>query len=456
MAYNFEICSNNRLLLILGGEPPPTPNPWGPLDTPRSPDPSDNDYTEEWRSLYSILSHINKAIQDNDNRNWYQRLDFQTSPLPPCNVIYEDQFEEQLRLSTRMNSAFPIIAHTNIGQIVDTPFSPDFIFVSESVCNIDGIKFLNAAIQVRVSRYLLCFTELERYRDNLARVNDVFGGQAAQVAKDLVSVDRLERSKKIYQDAKANIENIINSFLGRINALHTEIRKMLQEAIARRMGMGYKRANPYSHFLMILRHRPLNIFRPTDPEQEHLPEFWIPQGGGSAPSAPGSSSRQIKRSVDNDRGNNYSCIKNINSLDQLAWAITTRTNESVQIYAFRENINILNLQITHLRNVFHSWLYTSKGWYNSYYYADQYNSVLSLFERFEHSILRNESCSTVPIKKAVINNFIYHVLTPEMTTSLKWYYEPMGSIKRVRDYMHDNIDTLQHQPNTMDLQVPQF
>lgn len=365
--------------------------------------------------------------------------------MAPCNIIYEEQFEEQLKLANRMHSAYPIIADSRISYIAEPPFSPDFIFVKDMDCTGDGVRLIISALQVRLSRYFLSFTELERYRDNLARVNDVFGGEVAQVAKDLQSIDRLERSKQLYQDAKINIENIINSFLSKINALQTEIRKMIQEMVARRMGMAYKIQNPTSHFLLILRQKPLSLFKPVEPESEKLPDFWIPEGS--------SGPRQFKRSTTQ---NNFSCIKNIYSLDQLAWAITTRSNETVQIYAFKENTNILNMQITHLRNVFHTWVYTSKGWYNSYYYSDQYNRVLNIYENFEHKILRNETCSTIPTKKAVINNFIYHVLAPEMTTELKWYYEPMGSIKRVTDFINDNIETLKHEPNTLDLKVPQF
>jgi hypothetical protein len=445
-----DVMHSSHILKIyvnfVGDGTPLTPNPWGPRDTPRSPDPNE-DYTADYHSLYSILTQIDKAIHENDKRPVFGTLNLQLKPMAPCDLIYEDQYEQQMNIASRIHSSSPVLSVSDTAGLAEPPFSPDFIFIKENDCSKTGVRDIIAAIQVRISRYLLSFTELERYRDNLARVNDVFGGQIGQVARDLQNLEKLERSRELYMNAKLNIEGIMNSFLSKISSLNYEIRKMVQELIGRKMGWGYKKENPTSHFLMILRQRSLSIFQPVEPASGHIPDILLPDNVNKP--------RHFKRSIAFEP-TNFSCIKNIASLDELAWAITTRANESVQIYALREDTNILDLQIVHLRNIFHSWLYTGKGWYNTYWYAEEFNKVMNLYEYFEHKILRNETCSTIPTKKMVINNFINNVIGPEMTTSLRWYYDPTGGIKRIRDFMVDNIGTLSQEQSTLNLKVPQF
>lgn len=129
--------------------------------------------------------------------------------------------------------------------------------IKKEDCGTSGVQAIVSTIQAWMSRYELTFTQLERYRDNLARVNDVFAGEINQIAANLNNIQKLEKAKRIYSEAKANIENVIDNFLTRINYLHYEIKKLLQEYYGRKVGWGYSLAYPSSHFLVIIRRMPL-------------------------------------------------------------------------------------------------------------------------------------------------------------------------------------------------------
>jgi hypothetical protein len=133
--------------------------------------------------------------------------------------------------------------------------------------------------------------------------------------------------------------------------------------------------------------------------------------------------------------------------------LTTADNETVQIFAFREDSRILDIQIKHLRTIFFAWINTSKGWFQSYWYANAFNNVVNLFDHFEHNVLRNLHISSIPNKKTVINTFIYHVIVPHMNLDLGWYYNPTGAIEKIRDFIKDHISILESEAPDNNLKV---
>jgi predicted ATPase len=182
---------------------------------------------------------IQDAIQGNDKRQLHKSISLDINPTKSfCNVVYDETFEQSVRVAERMNSAFPVIAHGRTSQYAaELPdFSPDFTLIKKEDCGPVGVQAIAATIQAWMSRYELTFSQLERYRDNLARVNDVFAGEINQIATNLNNIQKLEKAKKIYIEAKTNIESVIDNFLTRINYLHYEIRKLLQEYYGRKVG----------------------------------------------------------------------------------------------------------------------------------------------------------------------------------------------------------------------------
>lgn len=413
--------------------------------------------------MYSILTQIQNAIQENDHRDVHQTLDLTVhSDTDYCNVIYEEPFEEQLRLANRMHSVFPIVAQYNIERLGDTlPTSPDFVFIREEVCNFNGVRNLRIRINMLIARYALAFTQLESFRDTLARVNDVFAGEVGEIARHLKerSVMKLEEAKTIYANAKESIERTINNFLTRVHNLHTEIRRLLQEFHGRRVGWGYKVNNPSSHFLIILRQRPLSLNQPTESDIS-IPNIWLPENSWRPTQTPPATTRRPRptprqpgREARHKEIDNYSCIQNIASLDELAHAIETKNNLTLQIYAFQEDSNILKIQLTHLTNVFGAWMNTCRGWFPTPFFIERLYEVQTLFHNFEYQILRNVSCSTIPSKKKVINNFIYDVLNPSMTFELKWYWHPQETINKVKNFIVDSTEKLKMEAPSSDLKI---
>jgi hypothetical protein len=372
----------------------------------------------------------------NDKRGLHRSIQLENSATRSyCNVIYEDTFEESIRVAERMNSAFPIVSHsvTSLYAAELPDFSPDFTLIKKEDCSAEGVQAMIATIQAWMSRYDLTFNQLERYRDNLARVNDVFAGEAGEMATHLRNPQKLEKAKKIYTEAKNNIEKVIDNFLTRINYLHYEIRKLLQEYHGRKIGWGYWLDHASSHFLVIIRRMPLRLSRPVElaEETENLNKMWLPDN--------------FRRTKREDPNEPYHCVKDVQSLDQLVHGLMTLSNKTVQIFAFKENSFILDIQVKHLRNVFFAWLNTSKGWFQSYWYASAFSEIMNLFENFEHNVLRNNKVSSIPKKKTVINTFLYHVLIPHMNSDLGWYYNPTGAINKIRDFINDNTVILQNQ-----------
>jgi hypothetical protein len=399
------------------------------------------------------LLQIQDAIKDNDKRALHKSISFDINPARAfCNVVYEDAFEQAVRTAERMNSAFPVIQHSRTSQFAaELPdFSPDFTLIKKEDCGPVGVQAIAATIQAWMSRYELTFTQLERYRDNLARVNDVFAGEINQIARNLNNVPKLEKAKSIYVQAKTNIENVIDNFLTRINYLHYEIRKLIQEYHGRRVGWGYWLNYPSSHFLVIIRRTPLRLNRPIElPDQtEDLPPLWLPDNfPRSKRSAP-----EPNTAID-PIADPYFCVKNVQSLDQLVSGLTATSNMTVQIFAFREDSNILHIQINHLRSVFFAWLNTSKGWFQSYWYANAYNNVMNLFDHFEHKVLRNLHCSSIPNKKTVINTFIHHILVPQMNKDLGWYWGPTTALNKITDFIKDHTAILEKELPNNDLKL---
>jgi hypothetical protein len=444
--------------MFLGGEGPPTPSPF---QNPRTPD-SPEDYVANYQTLYNILLQIQEAIQGNDKRELHKSISLNVVPTRAfCNVIYEDTFEQSVRVAERMNSAFPVVSHGRTSQYAaELPdFSPDFTLIKKEDCGPSGVQAIVSTIQAWMSRYELTFTQLERYRDNLARVNDVFAGEINQIAANLNNIQKLEKAKRVYVEAKTNIENVIDNFLTRINYLHYEIRKLLQEYYGRKVGWGYWLAYPSSHFLVIIRRMPLRLNRPVElPEEtKELNKMWLPDNfQRSKRSETVAETIEESNMAAEDAASKidpFSCVQNVQSLDQLVHGLTATANESVQIFAFREDSNILNIQITHLRSVFFSWLNISKGWFKSYWYANAYNNIMNLYEHFEHNVLRNLHCSSIPNKKTVINTFIHHILNPLMNADLGWYYDPTGAIDKVRDFIKDHTSILESEAPNNDLKV---
>ena len=449
-------------MYLLGGRPNPDEN---------------EDYLANFQSLYQILRTIQEAINENDKRQLHKSISLDISPTRAfCNAIYEESFQESIREGERITTAFPsnFARQTSAGL---PEFSPDFTLIKKEDCSPDGVKAVAATIQAWMSRYDLTFNQLERYRDNLARVNDVFAGEIGHIAANLNNFPKLEKAKKIYIEAKETIEKTIDNFLTRTNYLHYEIRKLLQEYYGRKVGWGYYLSYPSSHFLVIIRRTSLLLNRPIElnNENELLTKMWVTDNVRRMKRAepnvdkvfnlenfnemklsndiPRTKRSEQQTESENESPNPYSCVKDISSLDQLVHGLTTADNETVQIFAFREDSRILDIQIKHLRSIFFAWINTSKGWFQSYWYANAFNNVVNLFDHFEHNVLRNLHISSIPNKKTVINTFIYHVIVPHMNLDLGWYYNPTGAIEKIRDFIKDHISILESEAPDNNLKV---
>jgi len=442
--------------------------------------PGDNeDYAANFKSLYEILRTIQDAINVADKRQWHKSIPLDISPTRAfCTAIYEDSFYESSREGERINEAFS--SNRRESSTGFPEFSPDFTLIKKHDCSPDGVKAVAATIQAWMARYDLTFTQLERYRDNLARVNDVFAGEIGHIAANLRNIPKLEKAKKIYIEAKETIEKTIDNFLSRVNYLHYEIRKLLQEYYGRNVGWGYHLSYPSSHFLVIIRRTPLFLNRPIElnDQNDQITKMWVTDNlrrsrrvqpdlnelpvmedlteinvSNTIPRAKRSENPTEFENDSSDSQNPYFCVKDISSLDQLVHGLTTAANKTVQIFAFREDARILDIQIKHLRSIFFAWLNTSKGWFQSYWYANAFNNVLNLFDHFEHDVLRNLHVSSIPNKKTVINTLIHHVIIPHMNSDLGWYYNPTSAIEKIRDFLKDHISILESEVPDNNLKV---
>ena len=115
--------------------------------------------------------------------------------------------------------------------------------------------------------------------------------------------------------------------------------------------------------------------------------------------------------------------------------VTKKSKSDFQIFHFVEEEEKLKLKIKNLEDVFYSWIKTSHGYFGSKFYTTLYAEVYQMFANFLQDSLKNPRFGSLQTKSEIIEDF-KKVILKDLDYSLKWWYEPTESIKRMKEYIN--------------------
>lgn len=382
-------------------------------------------------SLLTILLKIDKAIQDNDRREYVRTLSRHEDVTPlrqRCQIADAESFEDVLRISDSSTSNLPTIAVLQNRNLLPTT-TPDIAIINQIDCNLEGVRVAQEQLRSAVRQYHRSFIDLSRLRQDYAETNDIFGQQLSKfvcVQKDQnTPPSKLASMQTSYYNIKKKIEDSVTAFLGRIQTLFGNIVRLQRIAIARRMGWGYLINNPNANFLIIVRN-PLSLN--NDANLVQIPDSWLMSNVENQ-------NEERKKRDANAAANvtlpstyydNYlspftnHCVTEVSSLSELSFEMLKGQNFTLQIFALTENNLLLNQKIEDLKIIFFMWQRTSKGWFTSYYWSNQFNSVEQSFLLLTQK-MSNPKCNNIKMKLDLMNELIVAVELA-LNQGLNWYY----------------------------------
>jgi hypothetical protein len=113
-------------------------------------------------------------------------------------------------------------------------------------------------------------------------------------------------------------------------------------------------------------------------------------------------------------------VTEVSSLSELSFEMLKGQNFTLQIFALTENNLLLNQKIEDLKIIFFMWQRTSKGWFTSYYWSNQFNSVEQSFLLLTQK-MSNPKCNNIKMKLDLMNELIVAVELA-LNQGLNWYY----------------------------------
>jgi hypothetical protein len=303
------------------------------------------------------------------------------------------------------------------------------LYVAQDNCNEAKVRQFHEQIVRTAYRFRLNIDKLIEQRDVLNRMGNMLGGE--KYIKKILSrefceanakaiLNNMQREIKFVFDNKLFYERKIENFHFAIEALRTQLLKMMDEMFARRMGWGYNMQNPGHKFMVFIRHTPL-VQSYVLPEQ-------LPETNENSTSA----DLRLKKRALNQKLN---CIIKVSSVDKLSDLMSKKSSIDFQILHFTENEEKLKLKIENLRDVFFLWHKTAQGYFTSYYYSRLFSETLSMFEIFLSDTLLNPRFATIETKYQIIYD-LKMLISKEMDSSLSWYWYPTDSARAIKIYIN--------------------
>jgi hypothetical protein len=384
---------------------------------------------------------IDKAIQEHDLRTYYALNTEHESTTPllqtQCQVIDSNLLTRTGILSTAEDTQaqMPIVAILNRPNIVNLPRSEDFTFISRIDCTESGVRESQEHLRVLIRRYYRSFIELNNLRESLATNNDVFGGDLAQIARD-TSEGKTQRVHLIYYNIKQKIEAGIAQFVTEISQLGSEMRRYQQIVIGRRMGWGYLLNNPNSNFVMVVRHLPLLYGGLMGENLLRIPDGWKTLNKRSENAATESSQISIVNApIIND------CVKDVTTLKQFSNLMSSGGNKTFEIFALKEEQELLLIKLNNLKTIFKIWFKTSRGWFYRDYWRSKFQSVKNDFGVLFRTILKSSSDMEIKIK---IVKDVSDLIEKQLDLNLAWYYDPTENLKIVAEFLWNQYELIRH------------
>ena len=308
------------------------------------------------------------------------------------------------------------------------------LYVQQSQCEELEVRRFNERI-IRVAHlFRLNVDRLIEQRTLLSRMNNIMGGEDylkkilnrptcdANLQAILFNMNR--QINDIYA-TKLNVETKINNYHFAIENLRVQLLRMFDEMFARRMGWGYLNDNPGHHFMVFVRHTPF------------VQSYSLPQNTDTPENADDSSdnSNNLERNKRALKTKIKDCTVKVFSIDQLSNLVTKKSKSDFQIFHFVEEEEKLKLKIKNLEDVFYIWIKTGHGYFSSKFYTPLYAEVYQMFADFLKDSLKNPRFGSIQTKSEIIED-LKHLILKDLDYSIKWWYEPTESIKRVRDYIN--------------------
>ena len=415
---------------------PPTPPTHFNKPTPLTP----SDLDEP--SLFELLMKIDKAIQDNDLRQYYALNTDQDIEQPlreaQCQIIDSNLIDSSAILTPAANpdAQMPMVSVlSGPSSVRNYPRSTDYTFISQYDCNLEGVREAQQDLRVRVRRYYRCFIELTRLREELATNNDVFGGDLAEIAR-ATSEGKSQRTKLVYYHIKTKIEASIAEFVAEISELGNEMVRFQQLVIGRRMGWGYLLNNPRSDFILVIRHLPLfyggilarNLLQSPNAQKSFNKR---------------SESETSKISIFNTPIIS-DCIQEVTSLKQFSKLMASNGNKSFEIFSLKEDQELFRIKLDNLKTIFKIWFKTSRGWYYRDYWTHKFQAVKNDFGVLFRSLLK--SSAEINIKLKVIKD-VTQLIESQLDLSLAWYYTPENNLRIVAEFLWKQYELIRHSPS---------
>jgi len=420
------------------GSGPPTPPPL----RPNSNIPQDAPNVNDLQTYLDYLKKMDEIIEANmrsyDFLTEHNELFLPVLPMEPC-IVTEGltnhiRFQQSLldklgNYPAGIEHGIPEIVRDDellriIGNYEFANLPPHHLYVSQDKCSEQGVEQFNAQLILTAQRFRLSIERLISTRRTLSEMTNIFGGEkiVRQKLNQKFAGEPIDISQE-FQFAfknKLDLEEKVQNFHFAIEALRSQLLKMLDEMFARRMGWGYWMQNPGHKFLVFIRHTPLvqSYIWPNktqDIKKERFNRETL------------ETEQIIKKS--------FNCIVKVSSINQLTEIMSKETGLDFQIFHFVEEEEKLKLLIENLQDVYNSWDRVSHGYFYTNYYNHLYDVVYNMFEVFKKDVLLNPKYANIEKKTKIILEFKKLILN-ELNYNIAWYWDPTGSAYRIQSYIN--------------------
>lgn len=435
--------------IIVGSGIPPTPPPYNgnfrvPEDAPGVFD-SLKEFFEYLRRVDSIIENYMRGYEA---LAAHRINDMPVLPLEPCVVtegllghirFHQTMLERLGEYPSNLDQGIPVIVRDEALLTATDGYTfhndhVNHLYVQQSQCEELEVRRFNERI-IRVAHlFRLNVDRLIEQRTLLSNMNNIMGGEKylkkiidrptcdANLQAILFNINR--QINDIYA-TKIDVEKKISNYHFAIENLRAQLLRMFDEMFARRMGWGYLNDNPGHHFMVFVRHTPFV-------QNYVLPPYPAENSDSDDSNNNSNNLERNKRGLDNKIKN---CIVKVLSIDQLSNLVTKKSKSDFQIFHFVEEEEKLKLKIKNLEDVFYSWIKTSHGYFGSKFYTTLYAEVYQMFANFLQDSLKNPRFGSLQTKSEIIEDF-KKVILKDLDYSLKWWYEPTESIKRMKEYIN--------------------
>ncbi len=420
--------------------PPPKPNSKLPQDAP--------DVFSDLKDFFEYLERIDKIIDANmrsyDVLNTQELLNLPILPIEPCTVsegiLNHIRFRQSIlqRLGdypVNIDQGVPEIIRDeqvlrDTSSLVFTNDNPLHLYISQDKCTQLSVLQFHELFFRTAQMFQMNINRMREQREILSAMTRIFGGERVVRKKFNKKLEDntfdLSREINFVFQNKLEIENRIQNFHFSIEALRSQLLRMMDEMIARRMGWSYAEQNPGHRFMVFVRHTPYvpSYVWPTN-------DVVLSNEPVTENSNPNDNNKRPKRAVIK----NLRCIVTVESIDHLSKLMYKDTHLDFQILHFVEEEKKLKLKIENLKDIYKSWDRVSHGYYKSQYYDHLYDVVYKMFHNFIIDILLNTKYSSISVKENLILQMKTLILK-ELDYTILWYWDPTASANRIKNFIN--------------------